>query len=104
MERAVVMVYGPLRLRYFGARALRNDFHQEVSAPFPYRAAGEQMAPAYLDLLIWGWRATQIFSQNLRVQFLVISKPGESLIFVVFFFFFNLMPDPLRIDFCVVIF
>jgi hypothetical protein len=46
-------------------------------------------AGAYLDLLLGG---TQIFSliqaQNLQVKFLVIFISSESLIFVVFFFFF----------------
>jgi hypothetical protein len=50
---------------------------------------------------------TQMFSliqtQNSQVKCLVIFKSGESLIFVVFFFF-NLISDPLRIDFCVVLF
>jgi hypothetical protein len=47
----------------------------------------------YLDLLLWGERGgtTQIFSsieaQNLQVKFLVVFKSGESLIYVVFFFF-----------------
>jgi hypothetical protein len=63
---------------------------------------------AYLDLLLGGGE-TQIFSliqaQHLQVKFLVIFKSSESLIFVVFLFiFFNLMPDPLRIDFCIVLF
>jgi hypothetical protein len=42
-------------------------------------------------------------AQNLQVKFLVIFKSGELLLFVVFFLF-NLMSDPLRIDFCVVLF
>jgi hypothetical protein len=46
---------------------------------------------AYLDLLIGGG-ATQIFSliqaQRLKVKLLIIFKSGESLIFVVSFFFF----------------
>jgi hypothetical protein len=45
---------------------------------------------AYKDLLLGG--GTQIFSlikaQNVQVKFLLIFIPGESLIFVVFFFFF----------------
>jgi hypothetical protein len=41
---------------------------------------------------------------NLQVKFLVIFKSGESLIFVFFNFIFNLMPDPLKKDLCVVLF
>jgi hypothetical protein len=48
-----------------------------------------------------GGEGTQIFSliqaQNVQVKLLAIFNSGKSLIFVVFFF--NLMPDPLRIDF-----
>jgi hypothetical protein len=40
-----------------------------------------------------------IQTQNLQVKFLVIFKSGESLVF-----FFDLMLDPHRIDFCVVLF
>jgi hypothetical protein len=61
---------------------------------------------AYLDLLLGGGRATQIFSSiqahNLQVKFLVIFKSGEFLI--ICDFFFNLILDPLRIDFCAVLF
>jgi hypothetical protein len=43
------------------------------------------LSGAYLDLLLG--RATQVFSliQAQNVQFLVIFKSGESLIFVIFF-------------------
>jgi hypothetical protein len=63
---------------------------------------------AYLDLLLLGRGRLKFFSliqaQNIQIKCLVIFKSGESLIFVVFFFFFNLIPNPLRIDFCIIIF
>jgi hypothetical protein len=52
-----------------------------------------------------GGEVTQIFSliqaQNVQITFLIVLKSGEPLIFVIFF---NLISDPLRMDFCVVIF
>jgi hypothetical protein len=57
---------------------------------------------SYLDLLLGGG-ATEFFSlieaQNLQVKFLVIFKSGDSLTFVVFFFFYNLMPVHLQSTF-----
>jgi hypothetical protein len=61
-------------------------------------------AEAYLEIPLGGM-TTQIFpliqAQNIQVQFLLIFKSDESLIFLVFS---NVMPDTLRIDFGVVLF
>jgi hypothetical protein len=48
---------------------------------------------AYIDLLLEGGGVTPIFfliqAKNVQVKFLVTFKSGESLIFVVFFFFLS---------------
>jgi hypothetical protein len=61
---------------------------------------------SYLDLLLGSdSNFSLIQAQHLQVGVLVIFISSESLMFLVFFFFFfNLMPDPLRIEFCVVLF